>query len=318
MKNTLIIFVLALSFQPAISQACATAATDYLVYSRGDIQYQNSDFQGITGAGGNIQLQSFEVRNSVVNLQCATLIGGGWISVTDAGIENGGIDGGSDIYLERVHVKGTVNAYGKITTKNSNVKQKKNNVASHAVAGLNPTSYFFLQSSANFSQWPTTHTAKDLNSIGHVQYAGVSGQYAVYNQTTAEFEKGRLLSLNGPKDSFIIINVRGPVARIDHQDIRLEGGIGFGQVLINFVDATTLHITKSGESSYGIPASILAPYAATTFVDGLITGGLYVGSLCGDGQVNPGKFFAWQPLTPLAPPPLKCQAPFGSALVSCP
>lgn len=290
--------------------ACVTAPTDYLVFSRGDILYSQSDFQGITGAGGNIQLSGFQVRNPVSEKQCPSLISAQSVQISDASVENGGIHAGGSIALSRVRVEGDLRAYGKVTTsETSYISKKTSGTELVAVSGVSTAADFFIKSSALFASWPATNTVEQVNTIGHVRYTGKSGAYTVYHQTNDEFSKGRLISLSGPADSYIVINISGAAGTITFQDLKLEGGIGLGHVIINFYQATLLTIQKSGDISYGIPASILAPYAATTFVDGLISGGLYVGSLCGNGQVNPGKFLAWQPIPVATPPPLACVSP---------
>jgi hypothetical protein len=57
-----------------------------------------------------------------------------------------------------------------------------------------------------------------------------------------------------------------------------------GDVLLNMPDASVLNL------SGGNIVNILAPLANTTFSSGLLTGGLYVGSLNGAGQIDGGEF----------------------------
>lgn len=287
-----LLLALSISTLSSIGLACETKPTDFLVFSRGDISYENSDFQGITGAGGHTNFVNFLARNNVKELQCATLITAGNIVLHQGGVENGGIEAGGSVQLSKAHVDGKI--------------YKKSAVAQFTAQNA---SNYFIQASSLLSTWPTTHKAT-TTADGYTHFVGESAKYAVYNMTAAEFDMNSVLTFNGPADAYIIINVSGANISLSQKDMYLNGGIGFGHVLINFHQATNLTIQASGNYQYGIPASILAPYAMTNFFNGLISGGLYVGSLCGNGQINPGKFLAWpQVALAPAPPPLACIAP---------
>jgi hypothetical protein len=71
-------------------------------------------------------------------------------------------------------------------------------------------------------------------------------------------------------------------------------GLNFDQVIFHFPYATELVIHNTANPSYGIPGFVFAPYADTRFMEGLISGALWVheifynDSLAGphSGQIN--------------------------------
>ncbi len=308
MKRILALSLAGFCFLPLVARAsiCRPASpAEYLVFSRGDLQYESSDFQGLTGAGSKVTMKDFNIHRSPPASGCPSLIAGSDVSLVDGSIQGGGVHSGGHIRLRRVSVQGELKALGGVSSIDSNTTGSLK-AQSSSVESLVSTSRFFVNQSRRFSEMPAKAYSSSSNNINfEAEPSGMS----VFQISAERLAQNSIIRLRGSALSWIVINVLGSNASIRAQDIRLEGGIGFGRVLFNFVNATDLDITASGEIHYGIPATILAPLAATQFWNGLISGGLYIGSLCGNGQVNPGVFSGWLTEANVdAPvPALRCQ-----------
>lgn len=277
--------------------------TQYLVFSRGDILYAKSDFQGMTGTGQNISLQHFEMGLPGSPSNCTQIVAGQNVTIS-AGSVLGGIESGGLVKLRNVNVRGKVKAARGVNLVNSPVRSEK--VQTQAVKSVLNLGQFYLNQSAYFASQPDTSTY--IPGRGRIEFPASPYGVTYISIRAEELAKFTVLHFSGTPDSTLIINVRGASAAIARTDIQLLG-IPLGRVLMNFPEAVKLDITASGSSQFGIPATILAPYAATGFWNGLISGGLYVGSLCGDGQINSSYFGGWVLPTqpgPGAPPGLNC------------
>jgi choice-of-anchor A domain-containing protein len=302
----------AIAFYPFVSHATKCAEIkpqDYLVFSRGEISYGKSDFQGLTGAQGAFTFERFEV-GPVKSGSCPRLVTGGKTTLISGHVA-GGIETTGTLSLKKVSVAGRIAAEGTVKIQESSshgrVKQAP------AAKNLAKAGEYFLDQSSRLAR--LAPTVKASLTDGVLEVAATPGAYSIASITSTELSSAKVIRLKGDDVSVLVINVSGTQASLENLDLQLTG-IQVGRVLLNFFEAQTLRVTASGSKELGIGATLLAPLASVTFWNGLVTGGLYVGSLCGDGQVNPGHFVGWLPEIVAPPaPPIICP-PQGAAFFS--
>ncbi|HVG58249.1 MAG TPA: choice-of-anchor A family protein [Hyalangium sp.] len=119
---------------------------------------------------------------------------------------------------------------------------------------------------------------------GGIMLRGTSANVNVFDVNANAFNGAKLLSIDAPAGSLVVVNIRGASAHFSGFGIHFSGGIDQHGVLYNFVDAT--RITARG---FGFWGTVLAPSAHVTFNDGSWDGGLYAKSLTGnaEGHINP-------------------------------
>lgn len=86
------------------------------------------------------------------------------------------------------------------------------------------------------------------------------------------------LRLDAPAGTPVIINVGGARVTLADFGFVLTGGVEAKDVLFNFPEAETVHL-----SGIGLQGSVLAPAANLVFVNGVVHGGVYVRSFHGEG-----------------------------------
>ena len=288
-------FLIALLLMAAIaaqrSQACNTIRpNDYLIFSGQDIRYSRSDFQGPSGALGNIELSSFLVNASGF-ATCSGLVAGQNISFRDGMIQGAGAAAGADFFMQRASVQGTVEYGGRLRRESAHAYQERASL-SLDVRNLRAAWQFFLDQSASLSRKQANARARLAPQT--LVFSSPLDE-AVFDIPSWELARASVLRLSGSSSARFIINVRGPSASITEKAVTLAGGLRPGQIIFNFPEATSLKISASGNAKFGIPATILAPYADVDFTNGLVTGGVYVGNLRGNGQVNAAAT-DWPPL----------------------
>ena len=120
----------------------------------------------------------------------------------------------------------------------------------------------------------------------------------------------RNIVIQGSARDKVVINVTGsPSIFWLGRRVTLIRGIGPGNILWNFPDTTRLLIAHTKDAVYGIPGTVLAPFAEVQFYEGLITGELIAGAVIFDhqcwfgkasGQINRGPWAGDEP-SPMAP-----------------
>jgi choice-of-anchor A domain-containing protein len=272
MKNTRILStVFTMSFLlggSAFAGECrAIQPTDYLVFSAQDIQYSESDFQGLTGAGRDAVFANFLLTQSDPTL-CDVLVAGRNVTFNDGNIDGGGVAVGAGFDLEHGTVSGQVH-YGSDR---------------EALQSLDAAATFFREKSEELSGLKT-NCKPQLTDAGMTLHA--SAPVTVFSLSADEFAQSGVVTVEGTSSSIVVVNLHGKQATVQGVDIELKG-LRPEQVILNFPEALSLTITASGSQALGVP-TVLAPSADTTFYNDHITGGLYVGNLHGDGQVNSAK-----------------------------
>jgi choice-of-anchor A domain-containing protein len=119
---------------------------------------------------------------------------------------------------------------------------------------------------------------------GGLMLRGTSASVNVFDVNASAFTGAKLLSIDAPAGSLVVVNIRGASASFTGFSTSFSGGIDQHGVLYNFVDAT--HITAQG---FGFWGTVLAPHAHVNFSNGSWDGGIYARSLTGnaEGHINP-------------------------------
>lgn len=269
------------------------------VYSLKDIDYWESDFQGTTGAAGNVTVNNFTFYGMDPNTY--VLHTGGAASIS-SGTHNGFFEALNDITLANVTINGNVNSGGDITNTAGGTINGDVNAAGIAdisqsmgftnansgtpytpVVDINATSSYFTNYSMAVGARNETGTI--INHYGHLKINAVTG-INVLCIDGSDLKNAYAVTVDGPEDAVVFINVLGDDVVLDSTNWYYTSGISADDLLLNYWTASSLSL------SGGNKVNILAPFADTTFSSGVLTGNLIVGNLGGHGQVNLGHFTA--------------------------
>ncbi|RZA05843.1 MAG: choice-of-anchor A family protein [Proteobacteria bacterium] len=219
---------------------------------------------------------------------------------------SGDLDSASSVAVTNGTVKGAVHAP---TVRLSRATARKR-VAS---ASQNPS---LVEASAQIdglSTWLSNLGATAAPVWGSASVRGLNGETTVDGlliNSTAELEVVGIraedfaaagsLVLEGGADTLLIVRIYGTNPSFLNKGVFVRGGLRPEQVIFFFPEATNLALTQGGGAvdpltglSWGIPGSVVAPYAVVEFASVLVTGQLFVGRLCNTsalptGQVNYG------------------------------
>jgi choice-of-anchor A domain-containing protein len=119
---------------------------------------------------------------------------------------------------------------------------------------------------------------------GGLMLRGTSPSLNVFQVDASAFTGAKLLSIEAPAGSFVVVNIHGASATLTGFGHQLSGGIDEHGILYNFADATAINA-----DGFGFGGTVLAPYAHITFNNGCWDGGIYAKSLTGnaEGHINP-------------------------------
>lgn len=265
------------------------------VFARGGIEASGSDYNGLTLAGRGATISNFLIAQpqnrtglpaSMRN--CPALTVAGPIGLHSGRVE--GMMGADSIVASRAHT-GTR--------------------SSHDRRSFEPIDRFATwaaDTSKHLSEQPSRRVLVQNN------YMLIDRRFdrseGIYHANPQDLAATRVIKIFGHAGQRTIINIYGRDIVLENMAFELEGGLRPQDVLLNFPTAVTLRMARAGSGSYGIPASILAPYAAADLRDLAITGQVFVGSLCGNGQINEGLFGHWiqETVNPTLPPaPHPCE-----------
>ncbi len=96
------------------------------------------------------------------------------------------------------------------------------------------------------------------------------------------------ITLDGPADAVVYINVPNETVELDALLWVYQGGVTSDTTLLNLHQASSIDLSQGDHH-----VNILAPDASVSFPSGLATGNLVARCLSGGGQVNAGGFGAW-------------------------
>lgn len=296
--------------------------TDYSVFSKTNIEYVRSDFEGLVGAGGNIYVEDFAFVSG--RAHSGVLVGESFSHLR--GSIDGNVEAGKsfilgsaemfgkiiapEVVLDYSSVKGQIRANslgitrgysGNRTSYYSSVRRMSNGESEQRYSKLRDQ---FQQLSIQLDD--ISEKCRDLESQrvkplnGRLILKGAPGMN-VFSVKGTDLRDVWQIELNIPSHSTAIINVSGESISLDKMNIKLNGTDPH-KVLWNFYEAESLNIRYSGSSEIyhgrgvGMPGTFMAPYAHVTFQESLITGSLLVKSLSGvepqlsGGQVNDALF----------------------------
>lgn len=275
-------------------QGCRLQPEFTQVFARGGIDASSSDYNGFTLSGRGVSFANFLIaqpqQRSVLPTSmrnCPALTVAGPIGIHSGRIE--GIMGADRIAASRAHT-GLRSSHDR-----------------RSFDALNRFEIWAADTSKKLSEASRSPVRVHQNQLFIDRRHGYAdGGY--YTDTT-QLAQVRVLKVIGHAGQKTVITVYGNDAVIENMAFELEGGLRPQDVLLNFPMASSLRMARAGSGGFGIPASILAPYAAADLRDLAITGQVFVGSLCGNGQINEGLFAHWpQAQTPsLPPPPHPCE-----------
>jgi large repetitive protein len=223
------------------------------------------DVQGKVAAGGNITMSGFAVGSGLPASNISqTLVAGGNLTLSHGGLWGDTFYGGTySADSSVVSYRGTV-AQG--TPIDFAARFAELRGLSSQLAGLT------INGTATRQSW------------GGIMLRGTSPSLNVFDVSASAFTGAKLLSIDAPAGSLVVINIRGASATFTGFGTSFSGGIDPHGVLYNFVDTTS--ITARG---FGFQGTVLAPYANVDFSNGSWDGGLYAVSLTGnaEGHINP-------------------------------
>jgi choice-of-anchor A domain-containing protein len=276
-------------------QGCQLQPEFTQVFARGGIDASSSDYNGFTISGRGVSFANFLIAQpqqlsalpaSMHN--CPALTVAGPVGLHSGRIE--GIMGADRIAASRAHT-GVESSHDR-----------------RSFDALNRFEVWAADTSKKLSEASRSPVRVQQNQLFIDRRHG----YAVggYYTDTTRLAQVRVLKIIGHAGQKTVITVYGNDAVLENMAFELEGGLRPQDVLLNFPMASSLRMARAGSGSFGIPASILAPFAAADLRDLAITGQVFVGSLCGNGQINEGLFAHWpQAQSPSLPPaPHPCEA----------
>jgi len=249
------------------------------VFSRGDVEYSCSDFEGRLSARGNVWLSRFRVGPKIQ---------GEWA-----------VSAGGNFVLRDGSADGRVAAAGSAWLANYSVTSATSGGSASCFQGSG-----FCQQAYTPSQVQQIRSDLDQSGAAFVGIADEVKERAAASGKTIALTDGELrfevttpganlwyfrvaasdlaaatkVVIKAPAEAIVAIDVAGADAKIvGLSDSFILEGARTANVLLNFADATKL------ELGYAVLfANVLAPRAATRFIEGRIEGGLYVGSLWGN------------------------------------
>lgn len=282
---------------------------DFNVYMSGNIGTSSSaygsDFQGLTGSGGNAYFGGFSGNlNGPAFLY--SVYSGGSFNMNSGTISNGGVEARGPINMSSTTINGNVHGGGNLMggngTINGNASLAGINTSNITIGGsiftnqastpslnLNNVTNYFHNASAFWGGLAPTATFN--NVFGQIQVSNLQSGRNIVNLSLADLNNAYGIQLNGPANAFVIFNFTDATPTLQIlKDVtfNLSGGINQSDVLYNFINATQLAL------SGGQYLSILANQADITFPSGLVTGNLIAKNLFGSGQANSGVFSGFQ------------------------
>ncbi|WP_309243024.1 choice-of-anchor A family protein [Hyalangium versicolor] len=243
----------------ACSSCIEVRLSDYNLFVLEDYTL-GSDVEGKVAAGGNISMNNFSVgfRLSASEI-AATLVAGG-----DLTLSNGGVWG--DAW------------YGGNYSAGSSVVYPRGTVAQGTPIDFAARGFALNKLSTRLAAL-TANGSTTIASWGGITLHGTDPELNVFQVSASAFTGAKLLLIDAPAGSLVVINVSGSSATFTGFGQSFSGGINAHGVLFNFVDATS--VTAQG---YGFFGTVLAPKAHVQFTDGSFDGGIYARSMTGNAE----------------------------------
>ncbi len=300
----LVLLLTTLSATPAKAYNIDDPFSYFNVYSLRNIEYNNSDFEGTTGAAGNVNFNNFTLYN-LDSSEYALHVGGTY--ERGAGTDKGSVEVNGNVLLKNgstiksntlntelhtggnVSVSGNPSVYGDVYAAGTigtpiwNGGTRNPGTPYTAIADHTAISNYFKDFSRNIADMADTGLVIDY--YGNITLNATSG-VNVFSMTAAEFNAAHGVNVIGASDSIVYLNITGVgAASLNSTNWYYDQFMaGAGSVLVNYTEASSLALS-SGQN-----VNMLAPFTDINFINGLVTGNLIAGNLTGNGQVNLGHF----------------------------
>ena len=301
-----------------LSFAHAQNLEDFTVFSKGDINYAKSDFEGLVGAGGSVRVQNFLFKRAssgengllvgnvfiheMGSIVAETLKVGVRVDLTKVDITKKRTNLiVPKARLENVDLRGSVIATD-ITSITSNI-QNEIGINSDDVRNLQN----FLDAEFRFVSSSMDNLSSECLRVGGraplriydqlIIKATVPGRN-VFFLSEKDLSEVNQITLSAVPNANIIINSDAQFISLRKVGMRIEGDLQVERVLWNFAQASEVVLESTGSAKMidgrpiGIPGTVLAPHANVKFLNGALTGSMWVKSLEGvdrnqnGGQVN--------------------------------
>jgi choice-of-anchor A domain-containing protein len=279
------------------------AASDFDAFIFENFTAPSSDVEGRLAVGQDVILSAYSIGAVLpADVNRSDLIAGRDVSFSSGAVLNGGISYGRSY-------QGNASAFF-VTQQNivnfaqvqSDLTQKSDAIAALPINTIPEISY--------------------TSSRAFVTFAAQSGTN-VFSIDARDLASAHTVTITGPSDAIVWINVQGSTASLSSFGMFFSGGVSYTHVLFNLNQATALTI-----SDISVEASVLAPRARVSFPSGQLNGHLVAYSFTGSGQINhiPGGNPIVVPTptcTPIATPeptpdtPIQIPIPTPTPVASC-
>lgn len=309
MKNSVVEKAAIAAGVASIALACSTACGavnywDFNVFSRSTIgtpgQGYGSDFQGASGAVGDVNFNGFTVKGvGGTSPSLARGFYGGGNFTLQGSVDHDGIEVAGNVTLNSGSVNGIVRAGGNLGGSSGSVNGNawlggiKTTGNPLTVSGslnenepFSPTVNLGAVSSyfANVGNFAANHAPTTNFSMNFSQMViNATGPLTVVNITAANL--AGVWGIHVVGGGTVVVNLAGTNLNLTGLTWSYAGGSSAQKTLLNMNQATSINMQGSNE------VNMLAANAAVNFSSGLVTGNLIVGSLTGSGQVNWGGGF---------------------------
>jgi choice-of-anchor A domain-containing protein len=264
-----------------------------------DAPYQ-SDFEGATAVGGSAWMAWFSLNDVCAEPVPFALFAEGDVTITGA-VNNGGVEAAGAISLAGASVDGAVvgggdlldgsgHIAGDLTLSGEKIAGAEVSVSGSTTEHCPYTPVLDLEaledwfSEASDAVGGLSPTCSASERWGELTITLVEGVNVVELEAS-DLEQAWGITIQGPEDAELYLNVRDEFLILEGKVWTYEGGVDARSTLLNLPEAQRLDISQGDHH-----VNILAPQAAVTFPSGLVSGNLVAVSLTGGGQVNCGHF----------------------------
>lgn len=288
---------------------------DFSAYTLGNMEVQNSDFEGSVGVQGILAASNFAFV--VGENKCLSVSTTGRLAINSSSVDKD-VESADHVIISSSGLQGSLIArsaelhsmavHGRVILG----RQARSEDIIMGSASVGDVSYEsilplrvdhkrigeeLMDMSVQLSLLQPTTSIKGEDGALLIK---AEGEQTVVQISATELRKSSILQIFADRSQKVVINVSGENVAINGLFVRLLGGIQAEQIIWNISDANNLEISKTKNPSYGLPGRVLAPHASTYFHEALIVGGLYVRTMVVDleknfdgktGQINrPGHY----------------------------
>lgn len=277
---------------------------DFTVYSIGNIDVQQSDYQGMTGAGGFILARNFQFNSNPAN--CLAVAVGGDLGINSAAIngntEAGGTAGinstgargdvvATDAFINSSNVRGNVVTVKPLRVQYSGIGGSRKRSARISLRADHSQISNELRLESSYLKYQTPNNSIKIQG-SDVVIALKPGANILTFLRPADLNNAKRIFITGDASSTAVINIPGDQIILDGQDVILSSQVRVSNITWNFHETSFLQITHTHNGKLGMPGIVMAPNALVVFNEALITGALYAGEIVTnmtDSTLNAGQ-----------------------------